>query len=104
MQKLRDAGKKKDREIAWLKKRTEHFLALKDSRDREIARLNLSLCHSEALCSILIKRLGGEVSVSGQDWVKAIEDRRSIVAKTDESGTFSFMEADIAREKEEEKA
>ena len=104
MQKLRDAGKKKDREIEWLKKRTEHFLAFKEARDTEIARLNLSLCHSEALCSILIKRLGGEVSVAGQDWVKAREERRHMSAKTDESGTFSFMEADIAREKEEEKA
>lgn len=104
MKKLREAGKQKDTRIKALEMRASHFRALKESKDAEIARLNLSICHSEALCSILIKRLGGEVSVSGQDWVKAIEDRRSIVARTDEAGTFSFMEADIARAKEEEKA
>ena len=102
--KLREAGKQKDTRIKALEMRASHFRALKESKDAEIARLNLSICHSEALCSILIKRLGGSVDVSGQDWVKAIEDRRSIVAKTDEAGTFSFMEADIARAKEEEKA
>ena len=102
--KLREAGKQKDTRIKALEMRASHFRALKDSKDAEIARLNLSICHSEALCSILIKRLGGSVDVAGQDWVKAIEDRRSIVVKTDEAGTFSFMEADIAREKETEKA
>lgn len=101
--KLREAGKQKDTRIKALEMRASHFRALKDSKNAEIARLNLSICHSEALCSILIKRLGGSVDVAGQDWVKAIEDRRSIVVKTDEAGTFSFMEADIAREKEAEK-
>ena len=89
--KVKEASDKKSKELRFWERRAEHWGRLKADKDRELDKMAVELRHSQALCGILLEKLGGKTSVEGKEWQEAIREGRDVTACTDEKGSFTFF-------------
>ena len=98
--KVKEASDRKSREIRFWERRAEHWGRLKADKDRELDKMAVELRHSQALCALLLEKLGGETEIQGYARRDYIARGAGVVAKTDEAGSFIFSFAgEKAREK-----
>ena len=98
--KVKEASDKKTKEIRFWERRAEHWGRLKADKDRELDKMAVELRHSQALCALLLEKLGGETEIQGSAWRDFIARGAEVVSKTDEAGSFIFSCAgEKAREK-----
>ena len=58
--KVKEASDKKTEEIRFWERRAEHWGRLKADKDRELDKMAVELRHSQALCALLLEKLGGK--------------------------------------------
>ena len=63
--KVKEASDKKTKEIRFWERRAEHWGRLKADKDRELDKMAVELRHSQALCALLLEKLGGETEIQG---------------------------------------
>ena len=98
--KVKEASDKKTKEIRFWERRAEHWGRLKADKDRELDKMAVELRHSQALCALLLEKLGGETEIQGSAWRDFITRGAEVIARTDEAGSFIFSFAgEKAREK-----
>lgn len=98
--KVKEASDKKTEEIRFWERRAGHWGRLKADKDRELDKMAVELRHSQALCALLLEKLGGETEIQGSAWRDFIERGAEVIARTDEAGSFIFSFAgEKAREK-----
>lgn len=88
--KVKEASDKKSEEIRFLERRAEHWGRLKADKDRELDKMAVELRHSQALCVLLLEKLGGTTEIKGEAWRDYIARGAEVIAHTDEAGSFIF--------------
>ena len=88
--KVKEASDRKSEEIRFLERRAEHWGRLKADKDRELDKMAVELRHSQALCALLLEKLGGETEIQGSAWRDFIARGAEVIARTDEAGSFIF--------------